>query len=89
MVTVEVYTSRTCPYCSRAKELLNSKGGRFRELLVDEIRRLFLKQLHEAEGVGQFHRFLLKTIMSKGMIVLRNRIKKENLIRRNSIIDRV
>ena len=54
-----------------------------------EIRRLFLKQLHEAEGVGQFHRFLLKTIMSKGMIVLRNRIKKENLIRRNSIIDRV
>jgi len=35
MVTVEVYTSRTCPYCSRAKELLNSKGIRFRELLVD------------------------------------------------------
>ena len=35
MVTVEVYTSRTCPYCSRAKALLNSKGVRFRELLVD------------------------------------------------------
>jgi len=35
MVAVEIYTSRTCPYCSRAKALLNSKGVRFRELLVD------------------------------------------------------
>ena len=35
MVAVDIYTSRSCPYCIRAKDLLSGKGIRFRELLVD------------------------------------------------------
>lgn len=35
MVAVDIYTSRSCPYCIRAKGLLSDKGIRFREVLVD------------------------------------------------------
>ena len=35
MVAVDIYTSRSCPYCIRAKDLLSDKGIRFREVLVD------------------------------------------------------
>jgi glutaredoxin 3 len=33
--TVEIYTKTTCPYCWRAKHLLNAKGIEFREIVVD------------------------------------------------------
>ena len=33
--TVEIYTKTTCPYCWRAKHLLNEKGVAFREIVVD------------------------------------------------------
>jgi glutaredoxin 3 len=32
---VEIYTWRTCPFCVRAKELLNEKGVEFTEYSVD------------------------------------------------------
>jgi len=32
---IEVYTWATCPYCVRAKALLNSKGVHFQEYSVD------------------------------------------------------
>ena len=35
MTTVEIYTKTTCPYCWRAKQLLNSKGIEYKELVVD------------------------------------------------------
>ncbi len=31
MAKVEIYTWSTCPYCTRAKELLRSKGVKFTE----------------------------------------------------------
>jgi glutaredoxin 3 len=31
MARVEIYTKFLCPYCSRAKKLLESKGGEFEE----------------------------------------------------------
>ncbi|MAF68783.1 MAG: glutaredoxin 3 [Micavibrio sp.] len=31
MAKVEIYTWSTCPYCRRAKELLNSKGVDYKE----------------------------------------------------------
>ena len=34
MADVEIYTTRTCPYCSRAKHLLQTKGVPFREIDV-------------------------------------------------------
>ena len=33
--TVEIYTWRTCPYCIRAKQLLQSKGIEFTEYSID------------------------------------------------------
>jgi glutaredoxin 3 len=32
---VEIYTKTTCPYCWRAKHLLNEKGVEYREIVVD------------------------------------------------------
>ena len=40
MVEVIVYTTRWCPYCIRAKGLLNSKGISFNEIAVDGDRAL-------------------------------------------------
>lgn len=32
---VVMYSSRFCPFCSRAKSLLQKKGTKFQELIVD------------------------------------------------------
>ena len=42
MAVVEIYTTRLCPFCTRAKNLLRSKGVEFTEIAVDtniELRR--------------------------------------------------
>ncbi|ARF48358.1 glutaredoxin 3 [Pantoea stewartii] len=35
MANVEIYIKPTCPYCHRAKALLNEKGAAFQEILID------------------------------------------------------
>ena len=35
MAKVTIYTTRFCPYCVRAKQLLSSKGVDFEEIPVD------------------------------------------------------
>ena len=35
MKKIEIYTTRTCPYCIRAKALLAKKGAAFEEIPVD------------------------------------------------------
>ena len=35
MANIEIYTKATCPFCHRAKALLNSKGVSFQELPID------------------------------------------------------
>lgn len=35
MAGVEMYTTRVCPYCVRAKELLEAKGVDYAEIAVD------------------------------------------------------
>ena len=47
MQAVEIYTTRFCPYCVRAKQLLDAKGVDFNEILVDNDptqRQLMLKK---------------------------------------------
>ena len=36
MANVDIYTLKTCPYCIRAKQLLDSKGVIYQEFRVDE-----------------------------------------------------
>lgn len=35
MTTIEIYTKTFCPYCWRAKALLESKGVEYREIAID------------------------------------------------------
>jgi glutaredoxin 3 len=35
MANIEIYTKVTCPFCHRAKALLNSKGAAFSEIAID------------------------------------------------------
>lgn len=35
MADVLIYTSRWCPYCIRAKQLLDAKGVHYQELSID------------------------------------------------------
>ncbi|WP_448525256.1 glutaredoxin 3 [Parathermosynechococcus lividus] len=35
MATVEIYTWSACPFCLRAKQLLNRKGVSFTEYVID------------------------------------------------------
>lgn len=36
MLQITLYTTQICPYCLRAKRLLQRKGVEFTEILVDE-----------------------------------------------------
>jgi glutaredoxin 3 len=35
MATIIIYTTETCPYCVRAKQLFDRKGAHYEELRVD------------------------------------------------------
>ncbi len=49
MAKVTIYTTRFCPYCIRAKQLLGSKGVDYEEIAVDG-RRDMRQQLFERTG---------------------------------------
>lgn len=55
MAKVEVYTTNTCPYCVRAKQLLQNKDIDFTEIEVktDEERIALVKKANGARTVPQ------------------------------------
>jgi glutaredoxin 3 len=48
--TVEIYTWMTCPFCIRAKNLLNSKGVEFIEYSIDGDEIARAKMAERANG---------------------------------------
>ena len=55
-MTVEIYTKTFCPYCWRAKQLLESKGVEYREISVDyggEIREQMIVRANGRTTVPQ------------------------------------
>lgn len=51
MAKIEIYTSRACPYCVRAKSLLAQKtGGTYEELKVDENPALIDEAIRRSGG---------------------------------------
>lgn len=36
MTSVLIYTTETCPYCDRAKQLLHAKGVSYEEIRIDQ-----------------------------------------------------
>ncbi len=51
MINIDVYTSRSCPYCIRAKSLLKSKGVHFNELEVDGNPELIAEAVKRSDGM--------------------------------------
>jgi glutaredoxin 3 len=47
---VEIYTWSTCPFCLRAKSLLNKKGVNFTEYCIDGDETARLKMSQRANG---------------------------------------
>jgi len=48
--TIEIYTKAFCPYCSRAKALLEAKGVQYREISVDFGGKLREQMIQRARG---------------------------------------
>jgi glutaredoxin 3 len=61
--TVEIYTKTFCPYCWRAKLLLESKGVEYQEIAVDFGGEVKQAMIQRASGrttvpqifIGEFH----------------------------------
>lgn len=63
MATITVYTTKFCPYCHMAKQLLSKKGAVFEEIDVGGCRELRAQMSQKAGGrrtvpqiwIGQMH----------------------------------
>ena len=56
MADIEIYTKPTCPYCIRAKALLDEKGQSYKEYSVagdDELREKMIKRANGRTTVPQ------------------------------------
>lgn len=56
MALIEIYTTLTCPYCVRAKKLLESKGHPYREIDVSgdiELRKSMTEKANGRTSVPQ------------------------------------
>jgi len=49
MAHVKIYSTNVCPYCVRAKQLLESKGVKYEEVYVDADMEL-MKEMMELSG---------------------------------------
>jgi len=49
MAHVKIYSTQVCPYCVRAKQLLESKGVKYEEVYVDREMAL-MKEMMELSG---------------------------------------
>lgn len=58
MANIEIYTKATCPFCHRAKALLNSKGVSFQEIAIDgdAVKR---EEMINVVAERRFRKFLL------------------------------
>ncbi len=51
MKNVTIYTTRVCPYCIRAKKLLEKKGVNYKELRVDLDPALIQEAIEKSGGL--------------------------------------
>ncbi len=49
MAHVKIYSTKVCPYCVRAKQLLESKGVKYEEVYVDTNMEL-MREMMELSG---------------------------------------
>lgn len=51
MQAVTIYTTRICPYCISAKQLLQKKGASYTEIPVDASEEKYQEMLARAKGL--------------------------------------
>ena len=51
MKKVTIYTTQSCPYCIKAKQLLNMKGVNYEELRTDESAELAAEAVKKSGGI--------------------------------------
>jgi glutaredoxin 3 len=66
MTKVEIYTTRTCPFCIRAKQLLDSKQVRYQEYPVDNDPELRKKMTERAGGLTSVPQIFINGIHKGG-----------------------
>ena len=63
MQNIDIYTTEVCPYCVRAKALLDRKGAQYKEIRVDGDSELRTKMMDRSGGaktvpqifIGDYH----------------------------------
>ena len=51
MKKIDIYTSSTCPYCVRAKNLFKNKGVSYREVIIDGNPELIAESVQRSDGM--------------------------------------
>jgi len=51
MIKIDIFTTHSCPYCTRAKALLKSKGVLFNEFKIDGNPELIAESVKRSEGM--------------------------------------
>ena len=59
-MSIEIYTKAFCPYCWRAKELLEAKGVQYREISVDYCGDLREQMIQRANGCRTVPQIFIK-----------------------------
>ena len=66
MAKIEIYTWQSCPFCIRAKALLERKGLSYIEYSIDGDQEARSKMSERAKGKNTVPRFLLKEKVLEG-----------------------
>ena len=64
MKTIEIYTSTNCPFCTKAKSLLNQKRVKFSEIDVSNNEALREKMSAMANGARSVPQIFVDNILS-------------------------
>jgi glutaredoxin 3 len=51
MANIEIYTTKTCPYCVKAKALLDRKGAKYKEIDVSGDDEARIKLVEKSNGL--------------------------------------
>ncbi len=64
--TIEIYTWRTCPFCQRAKALLDSKGVKYTEYQIDGDEDARAKMIERTGGARSVPQIFVDTSLHIG-----------------------
>ncbi|RCK99967.1 MAG: glutaredoxin 3 [Candidatus Tokpelaia sp. JSC189] len=62
MIDATIYTKPGCPYCTRAKKLLNSKGVHYKEIVAAEDPTLRAEMVERANKHNTFPQIFINTV---------------------------